>query len=84
MVKSVAMEGLRLFLFFLQADPCLVGESLWLVLRILDNWAVSEPRGEPLLFVRSCRIENVLLVNSNDFTVLAVALFPVQASPLAL
>ena len=64
MVKSVAMEGLRLFLFFLQADPCLVGESLWLVLRILDNWAVLEPLGGPLLFVRSCRIENVLLVNS--------------------
>lgn len=64
MVKSVAMEGLRLCLFFLQADPCLVGESLWRVLHISDNWAVSEPRGEPLLFVRSCRIENVLLVNS--------------------
>jgi hypothetical protein len=79
MVKSVAMEGLRLFLFFLQADPCLVGESLWLVLHILDNWAVSELLVGPLLFVRSCHIENVSLVNSNGFTVPAVALFPVQA-----
>jgi len=37
MVMGVAMEGLHLFLFFLQADPYSVCESLWQVLRILNN-----------------------------------------------
>jgi len=62
MVESVAMEVLRLF--FLQVDPYPICESLWPALRILDNLEVLGLLVGPLLFARSCCIENVSLVDS--------------------
>jgi hypothetical protein len=46
MGDRVAMEVLRLF--FLQVDPDLICESLWLALHILDSLTVFEPLVEPL------------------------------------
>jgi hypothetical protein len=62
MADRVAMEVLRLF--FLQVDPYLICESLWLVLHIVDNLAVLELLVELLLPAHICRIENVSLVDS--------------------
>jgi len=56
------MEALRLS--FLLAGPCPACESSLLVLRTLGSWLALGLLGEPLLFVRSCRIGNVSLVNS--------------------
>ena len=79
------MEVLRLCrLSFLQADPCPACESLLLVLRTLGSWLALELLEGPLLFVRSCRIGNVSLVNSKLFTVLVVVLRLFQASPSTL
>jgi len=81
---SVAMQTFRLSFLFLPVDLYLVGESLWQMLHILDNWAVLGLHRELLLSVHSCRIETVSLVNSNGFTVPKIVLFLVQASPLTL
>jgi hypothetical protein len=62
MADRVAMEVLRLF--FLQADPYPICESLWLAPHILDSLTVFEPLVEPLLPAHICRIENVSLVDS--------------------
>jgi hypothetical protein len=64
MGESVAMEALHLF--FLQVDPYLICELLWLALHILDSLVVLERLVEPLLPVRSCCIENASLVDSID------------------
>ena len=58
------MEVLRLCLFFLQADPYPIYESLWPAPHILDNLLVSELLVGLLLLAHSCCIENVLLVDS--------------------
>ena len=61
---SVATEVLHLFLSFLQADPCPADESSLLALHTLGNYSALELLEELRLFVHSCRIENVSLVDS--------------------
>jgi len=53
MAEFAAMEVLRLFLFFLQADPYPAYESSLLVLHILDNSLALGLLVELLLFARS-------------------------------
>ena len=65
MAERVAMEALHPCLFFLQVDLYLADESSWQALHTLGNLVVLELLEEPLLLVRSCRIENVSLVNSS-------------------